>query len=55
MPTAQKLVTSISGQQPTRHAALPADTPRVEYERVCASLPSSLVRPCFYLERTQHQ
>jgi hypothetical protein len=31
------------------------DTPQVEDERVCASLRSSLVQPCFYLQRTQHQ
>jgi hypothetical protein len=40
------------GSSPTRYAALPADTPRVEGERVCASLRGSLVQPCFYLERT---
>jgi hypothetical protein len=31
---------------------MPAATLRVEGERVCASLPSSIIQPCFYLERT---
>jgi hypothetical protein len=40
------------GSSPTRYAALPADTPRVEGARVRASLRCSLVQPCFYMERT---
>jgi hypothetical protein len=40
------------GSSPTRYAALPADTPRVEGERVRVSLRGSPVQPCFYLERT---
>ncbi len=40
------------GSSPTRYAALPADTPRVEGERVYASLRGSQVQPCCYLERT---
>jgi hypothetical protein len=31
---------------------MPAATLRVEGERVCASLASSIIQPCFYLERT---
>jgi len=31
---------------------MPAATLRVEGERVCASLPNSIIQPCFNLERT---
>jgi hypothetical protein len=31
---------------------MPAATLRVEGERVCASFASSIIQPCFYLERT---
>ena len=40
------------GAGPFRYAAMPAGTLRVEGERICASLRGSLMRPCFYLERT---
>jgi hypothetical protein len=40
------------GTGPTRYGAMPAATLRVEGERVCASLPNSIIQPCFYLERT---
>jgi hypothetical protein len=39
------------GTGPTRYGAMPAATLRVEGERVCASLPNSIIQPCFYLER----
>jgi len=35
-----------------RYGTMPASTLRVEGERVCASLPGSIMQPCFYLERT---
>ena len=35
-----------------RYGVMPAATLRVEGERVCASLPNSIMQPCFYLERT---
>jgi hypothetical protein len=34
-----------------QHGAMPAATLRVYGERICASLPSSIIQPCFYLER----
>jgi hypothetical protein len=40
------------GTGPTRYGTMPAATLRVEGERVCASLASSIIQPCFYLERT---
>lgn len=40
------------GTGPMHYGTMPAATLRVEGERVCASLPSSLIQPCFYLERT---
>ena len=36
----------------TQYGTMPAATLRVYGERVCASLPSSIIQPCFYLERT---
>ena len=36
----------------TLYGTMPAATLRVEGERVCASLPRSIMQPCFYLERT---
>ena len=41
-----------SGTGPTRYGTMPAATLRVEGERVCASFASSIIQPCFYLERT---
>jgi hypothetical protein len=35
-----------------RYGTMPAATLRVQGERVCASLPGSIMQPCFYLERT---
>ena len=40
------------GAGPTHYGTMPAATLRVEGERVCASLPNSIIQPCFYLERT---
>jgi hypothetical protein len=42
----------LQGGGPTRYAAMPAGTLRVEGERVCASLRGSFMQPCFHLERT---
>jgi hypothetical protein len=36
----------------TRYGTMPIGTLRADGERVCASLPGSVVQPCFYLERT---
>ena len=36
----------------TRYGTMPVGTLRAEGERVCASLPRSIMQPCFYLERT---
>jgi hypothetical protein len=44
----------VRGTGPTHHGTMPA-TLRVEGERVCASLPRSIIQPCFYLERTNAQ
>jgi hypothetical protein len=48
------VIGSIQSQtgRPARYATLPAGTLRVENERVCASLRSLPIQPCFYLERT---
>src|SRR5262245_40480968 len=35
-----------------RYRTMPASPLRVQGERVCASLPGSIMQPCFYLERT---
>src|SRR5262245_35653832 len=35
-----------------RYGTMPVATLRVQGERVCASLPGSIMQPCFYLERT---
>src|SRR5262245_27457679 len=40
------------GTGPMRYGTMPVATLRVEGERVCASLPRSIMQPCFYLERT---
>jgi hypothetical protein len=40
------------GAGPTHYGTMPAATLRVEGQRVCASLPNSIMQPCFYLERT---
>ena len=37
------------GTGPTRYGTMPAATLRVEGERVCASLPNSIIQPCFLL------
>jgi hypothetical protein len=42
----------VRGTGRTHYGTMPAATLRVEGERVCASLPRSIVQPCFYLERT---
>lgn len=36
----------------TRYGTMPVGTLRADGERVCASLPRSIMQPCFYLERT---
>jgi hypothetical protein len=36
----------------TRYGTMPVGTLRVDGERVCASLPRSIMQPCFYLDRT---
>jgi len=41
----------VRGVGRTHYGTMPAATLRVEGERVCASLPSSIIQPCFYLER----
>jgi len=41
----------VQGTGPTRYGTMAA-TLRVDGERVCASLPRSIMQPCFYLERT---
>lgn len=42
----------IQGKGPTRHAALPANTLRVQGERVCASLRGVPFEPCFNIVQT---
>jgi hypothetical protein len=42
----------VQGSGPTYYGTLPAATLRVDGGRVCASLPNSIMQPCFYLERT---
>ncbi len=37
----------------TRYGTMPVGTLRVDGERVCASLPRSIMQPCFHLERTK--
>ena len=37
------------GRGPTRYGTMPAATLQVKGERVCASLASSIIQPCFYL------
>jgi hypothetical protein len=36
----------------TRYGTMPVGTLRADGRRVCASLPRSIMQPCFYLERT---
>jgi hypothetical protein len=42
----------VRGTGRTHYGTMPAATLHVEGERICASLPSSIIQPCFYLERT---
>jgi len=42
----------LRGTGRTQYGTMPAATLRVYGERVCASLPRSIIQPCFYLERT---
>jgi hypothetical protein len=42
----------VQGTGQTHYGMMPASTLRVEGGRVCASLPRSIIQPCFYLERT---
>ena len=42
----------IRGTGLTRYGTMPGGTLRTDGERVCASLPRSIIQPCFYLERT---
>jgi hypothetical protein len=42
----------VQGTGRTHYGTMPTATLRVEGERVCASLPRSIIQPCFYLERT---
>jgi hypothetical protein len=42
----------VRGAGLTRCGRMPLGTLRAELERVCASLPRSIMQPCFYLERT---
>jgi hypothetical protein len=42
----------VRGTGLTRYGTMPLGTLRADGERVCASLPGSVVHPCFYLERT---
>src|SRR4029078_7766936 len=42
----------VRGTGVTRYGTMPIGTLRPNGERVCASLPHSIVQPCFYLERT---
>jgi hypothetical protein len=42
----------IRGTGLTRYVTMPIGTLRANGVRVCASLPRSIVQPCFYLERT---
>ena len=42
----------VRGTRLTRYGTMPVGTLRADGERVCASLPRSIMQPCFYLERT---
>ncbi len=42
----------VRGTGMTRYGSMPVGTLRADGERVCASLPRSILQPCFYLERT---
>ena len=42
----------VQGKGLTRYGTMPLGTLRIDAERVCASLPRSVMQPCFYLERT---
>jgi hypothetical protein len=54
MPNSHGIEGSIQvrGSGLTRYGTMPLGTLRADGERVCASLPGSVVQPCFYLERT---
>src|SRR5215468_12688923 len=41
----------VRGAGQTHYGTMPAATLRVDGERICASLPDSIMQPCFYLER----
>jgi hypothetical protein len=41
----------VRGSGLTRYGTMPLGTLRADGERVCASLPGSVVQPCFYQER----
>lgn len=45
-------VIQVRGTGLTRYGTMPVGTLRADGERVCASLPRSIMQPCFYLERT---
>ena len=42
----------VRGTGLTHYGTMPVGTLRADGERVCASLPRSIMQPCFYLERT---
>jgi hypothetical protein len=42
----------VQGKGPTRHAVLPANTVRVQGEKVCASVAGVPFQPCFNLTQT---
>src|SRR4029077_12688874 len=44
----------IRGTGLTRYGTVPVGTVRTDGARVCASLPPSIIQPCFYLERTDN-
>ena len=42
----------VRGTGLTQYGTMPVGTLRADGERVCASLPRSIMQPCFHLERT---
>lgn len=42
----------VRGTGLTHYGSMPVGTLHADGERVCASLPRSVMQPCFYLERT---
>ena len=44
----------VRGTGLSRYSTMPIGTLRANGERVCASLPRSIMQPCFYLERTDN-